>query len=74
MRREVVQCDMCGAFKPERPAMPDTWWVLEQAGKVLTTAPRDFCSLPHLVAWLADADVQQAFPLDFAPTEKGAPF
>lgn len=44
---------------------PDTWWSLEQQGKKQTTTPRDFCTLAHLLAWLNDQTVQDAFPLDF---------
>lgn len=61
-----IKCDSCGAKRPAQ--RPPTWWSLEQQGAVQTTTARDFCSLSHLLAWLSDADVRAAYPLDF-PSE-----
>jgi len=74
MRNEIVKCDTCGQEKPPRPAMPKTWWTIQDGGERTRTGALDFCSLPCIAAFVADGDVQRIYAMDFvAPARTPLP-
>lgn len=75
MRRAEALCDLCqrsrdlAAELTAQKERPQTWWTLEDQGRVIRTGALDFCSLACLQAWVREAQVRGLYAEDFLVCE-----